>query len=160
MISTLAIVLAALYILIMYQRTMTGPVPPEVAGQGHRSEWPGAARHGPAGAADPGLGVFPKPMLAIIEPTDQATMQHVGVTDPPPRVERGGRPLMSALMLLPLEITAPTIDYGLLAPVLIIFAGACLGVLVEALVPRDAAPALCSWSSPLSPSRRPGHHGC
>ena len=39
--------------------------------------------------------------------------------------------------LLPMEITAPTIEYGLLAPVLIIFAGACLGVLAEAVVPRE-----------------------
>jgi NADH-quinone oxidoreductase subunit M len=38
------------------------------------------------------LGVFPKPMLSIIEPATQATMQHVGVTDPEPRVSaEGGR---------------------------------------------------------------------
>ena len=38
------------------------------------------------------LGVFPKPMLAIIEPAVAATMQHVGVTDPQPRVSaEGGR---------------------------------------------------------------------
>ena len=36
-----------------------------------------------------------------------------------------------------MEITAPVIEYGLLMPVILIFAGACLGVLVEALVPRD-----------------------
>ncbi len=35
-----------------------------------------------------------------------------------------------------LEIAAPTIEYGLLGPVLIVFVGACLGVLIEALVPR------------------------
>ena len=39
--------------------------------------------------------------------------------------------------LLPMEINAPTIEYGLLAPVLVIFAGACLGVLAEAVVPRE-----------------------
>src|SRR4029434_3567084 len=39
--------------------------------------------------------------------------------------------------LLPMEITAPTIEYGLLAPVLVIFAAACLGVLAEAVVPRE-----------------------
>ncbi len=39
--------------------------------------------------------------------------------------------------LNPLEITAPVIEYGLLMPFIVIFAGACLGVLVEALVPRD-----------------------
>jgi NADH-quinone oxidoreductase subunit N len=38
--------------------------------------------------------------------------------------------------LVPLEITAPTLEYGLLMPFLLLFAGACLGVLVEALVPR------------------------
>jgi NADH-quinone oxidoreductase subunit M len=38
------------------------------------------------------LGVFPKPLLAIIEPATQATMQHIGVTDPQPRVTaEGGR---------------------------------------------------------------------
>ena len=63
-------------------------------------------------------------------------MQHVGVTDPQPRVSRGGGPLMIA-SAVPLEITAPTIEYGLLAPVLLIFVGACLGVLAEALAPRE-----------------------
>ena len=36
----------------------------------------------------------------------------------------------------PLEITAPTIEYGLLSPVFLIFGAACVGVLVEALVTR------------------------
>ena len=44
---------------------------------------------------------------------------------------------MITLTLLPIEITAPKIEYGLLAPVLVIFAGACLGVLAEALAPRE-----------------------
>jgi NADH-quinone oxidoreductase subunit N len=44
---------------------------------------------------------------------------------------------MSISALLPMEITAPTIEYGLLAPVLIVFAGACLGVLAEAVVRRE-----------------------
>src|SRR3712207_4750796 len=38
--------------------------------------------------------------------------------------------------MLPFEITAPTIEYGLLTPVFVIFGAACLGVLAEALVPR------------------------
>ena len=38
------------------------------------------------------LGVFPKPMLDVIEPAIQASMADVGVTDPPPRVTaEGGR---------------------------------------------------------------------
>ena len=44
---------------------------------------------------------------------------------------------MIAVMLMPMEITAPNIEYGLLAPVLLIFAGACVGVLAEAVAPRE-----------------------
>ena len=35
-----------------------------------------------------------------------------------------------------LEITAPDLDYRLLMPFILVFAVACLGFLVEALVPR------------------------
>src|SRR6185295_16429363 len=45
---------------------------------------------------------------------------------------------MIAVMLMPMEITAPNIEYGLLAPVLLIFAGACVGVLAEAVAPRES----------------------
>ncbi len=91
-ISTLAIVLAALYILIMYQRTMTGPIPDEV--RERVSELNGRERlaMAPLVVLILLLGVFPKPMLSIIEPSTQTTMQHVGVTDPEPRVSaEGGR---------------------------------------------------------------------
>ncbi len=44
---------------------------------------------------------------------------------------------MIAMVKVSLEITAPNIEYGLLAPVLLIFGGACLGVLAEALAPRE-----------------------
>jgi NADH-quinone oxidoreductase subunit N len=36
-----------------------------------------------------------------------------------------------------LQIPAPQLDYGLLSPVLIIFGGACVGVLVEAVLTRE-----------------------
>jgi NADH-quinone oxidoreductase subunit M len=91
-ISTLAIVLAALYILIMYQRTMTGPVPDEV--QEKVTEINGRERlaMAPLVLLILLLGLYPKPLLSIIEPSTQATMQHVGVTDPQPRVSaEGGR---------------------------------------------------------------------
>ena len=91
-VSTLAIVLAALYILLMYQRTMTGPVTAGRRAHDHRRP----ERAGAAGAWRPlvililVLGFFPKPMLDIIEPAVQATMQHVGVTDPEPWVTAEG----------------------------------------------------------------------
>ena len=80
------------------------------------------------------LGVFPKPMLDVIEPTIVASMADIGVADPPPRVT--ARRAVVGTPMTPLEIAAPVIEYGLLAPVLVIFGAACVGVLVEALVPR------------------------
>jgi NADH-quinone oxidoreductase subunit M len=91
-ISTLAIVLAALYILIMYQRTMTGPVTPEVRERVTEVNGRERLAMAPLVLLILLLGFFPKPLLAIIEPATQATMQHVGVTDPQPRVSaEGGR---------------------------------------------------------------------
>jgi NADH-quinone oxidoreductase subunit M len=92
-ISTVAIVLAALYILIAYQRTMTGPVRPAVEQSaftdlGVRERTAVA----PLVVLIVVLGVFPKPMLTVIEPAVAAAMQHVGVSDPQPRVAaEGGR---------------------------------------------------------------------
>src|SRR4030095_1082561 len=74
-ISTLAIVLAALYILIMYQRTMTRPIPDEV---GERvTELNGRERlaMAPLVVLILLLGVFPKPMLSIIETANQTNKQ-------------------------------------------------------------------------------------
>jgi NADH-quinone oxidoreductase subunit M len=90
-VSTLAIVLAALYILIMYQRTMTGPVTPEVE-RTVTTDLNGRERLAlvPLVLLILVLGVFPKPMLSVIEPSVRATMTHVGVTDPPPKVSVEG----------------------------------------------------------------------
>jgi NADH-quinone oxidoreductase subunit M len=91
-ISTLAIVLAALYILIMYQRTMTGPVAPKVAETVDDLSGRERLAMVPLVLLIIALGVFPKPMLDVIEPAVQATMQQVGVSDPQPRVSaEGGR---------------------------------------------------------------------
>jgi NADH-quinone oxidoreductase subunit M len=91
-ISALAIVLAALYILIMYQRTMTGPVPDEVQEKVNEINGRERLAMAPLVLLILLLGIYPKPLLSIIEPSTQATMQHVGVTDPQPRVSaEGGR---------------------------------------------------------------------
>jgi NADH-quinone oxidoreductase subunit M len=92
-VSTLAIVLAALYILLMYQRTMTGPVTPDVE-RTITDDLDGRERLAlaPLVILILLLGVFPKPMLDIIEPSVETTMQHVGVSDPQPWVTaEGGR---------------------------------------------------------------------
>ncbi|SDS91149.1 NADH-quinone oxidoreductase subunit NuoN [Microlunatus soli] len=44
---------------------------------------------------------------------------------------------MTALQIPALQIPAPDLQYGLLLPFMVIFAAACLGVLVEALAPRS-----------------------
>jgi NADH-quinone oxidoreductase subunit M len=91
-VSTLAIVLAALYILIMYQRTMTGAVRPERPVRVRDATTRERLAMAPLVLLIVVLGVFPKPMLDVIEPAVSGLMQHVGVTDPQPRITaEGGR---------------------------------------------------------------------
>jgi NADH-quinone oxidoreductase subunit M len=91
-ISTLAIVLAALYILIMYQRIMTGPVTVDVERTVTDANGRERLAFAPLVILIIVLGVFPKPMLTVIDPAVAATMQRVGVTDPEPKVlAEGGR---------------------------------------------------------------------
>jgi NADH-quinone oxidoreductase subunit M len=92
-VSTLAIVLAALYILIMYQRTMTGPLNPRLEAE-PVDDLSGRERLAvvPLVLLILALGVFPRPMLDAINPAVEATMSLVGVSDPQPRVTaEGGR---------------------------------------------------------------------
>ena len=83
-----AIVLAAIYILWMYQRTMTGPVGEGVAGLRDLN-----VRE--VGALAPlvllivVLGFFPKPLLAVINPAVDYTMSQVGTENPQPSVTEG-----------------------------------------------------------------------
>jgi NADH-quinone oxidoreductase subunit M len=83
--AVLGIILAAIYILLMYQRTMTGPPRPEVAGMRDLN-----ARE--IGALAPlallivVLGFFPQPLTDIIGPAVGDTLTQVGVHDPAPDV--------------------------------------------------------------------------
>ncbi len=83
------IVLAAIYILWMYQRTMTGPEPvAQLPGVGDLN-----ARE--VGAVAPLLigllvfGFYPMPVLNVINPYVEDTLVQVGVTDPGPTVPPG-----------------------------------------------------------------------
>jgi NADH-quinone oxidoreductase subunit M len=82
--ATAGIILAAIYILWMYQRTMTGPVRAEVADMPDlrpRELW----AVGPLVALLIVFGVYPKPLLDLINPAVHDTLSHVHVTDPVPQ---------------------------------------------------------------------------
>lgn len=79
------IVLAAIYILLMYQRTMTGPVRTEVAGMrdlGTRE----LVAVAPVLVLIVVLGFFPKPLLSVINPAVEHTLSQVDKHDPAPAV--------------------------------------------------------------------------
>jgi NADH-quinone oxidoreductase subunit M len=81
--ATVGIILAAIYILWMYQRTMTGPVRPELAEMPDlkaRELWAVA----PLIALIIVLGVYPKPVLDIINPAVNQTLVQVHSPDPRP----------------------------------------------------------------------------
>jgi NADH-quinone oxidoreductase subunit M len=84
-VATLGIVLAALYILLTYQRMFTGPAREYAAGWkdlSAREAWVVA----PLIAVIIALGFFPKPVLDVVNPAVSRTMQQVKVTDPAPGV--------------------------------------------------------------------------
>lgn len=85
-IATIGIVLAALYTLVLYQRTMTGPVKEEV-----RTMPDLRLREvlvvAPLIALLIGLGVYPKVLTDIVNPAVEHTMSDVKLTDPAPEVE-------------------------------------------------------------------------
>ncbi len=81
--ATVGIILAAIYILWMYQRTMTGPVREQVAGMPDlkaRELW----AVGPLILLIIVLGVYPKPALDIINPAVSKTLAGVHSSDPVP----------------------------------------------------------------------------
>jgi NADH-quinone oxidoreductase subunit M len=81
--ATAGIILASIYILWMYQRTMTGPVADSVAEMKDlrpRELWAVV----PLIALIIAMGVYPKPVLDVINPAVRSTMSQVQVTDPVP----------------------------------------------------------------------------
>jgi NADH-quinone oxidoreductase subunit M len=84
-VATVGIVLAALYILLLVQRTMQGPAIDKVKAFRDltgREAWAVA----PLLALVIFLGVYPKPVLDVITPAVQRTMQDAHQTDPAPTV--------------------------------------------------------------------------
>ena len=87
---TLGTVLAAVYVLRMYLRTMTGPVTDQV--ETHVTtdlSLREKAVVAPLIALLLLFGFFPKPLLSVADESARGTMVSVGVTDPAPQVEEG-----------------------------------------------------------------------
>ena len=88
-IATVGMILAALYILLMYQRTMHGPLNPalpKMRDLSRRETFVIA----PMVVLIIALGFYPKPVLDVINPAVKATLSDVGVTDPAPTANSGG----------------------------------------------------------------------
>lgn len=81
-----SVILAALYMLVMYQRTMTGPTPDSVSKMRDLSAREVVAV-APLIVLILGLGLFPKPAIDVISPAVESTMSQVGVTDPEPTLD-------------------------------------------------------------------------
>ncbi|MFF7812289.1 NADH-quinone oxidoreductase subunit M [Streptomyces roseolus] len=84
-VATTGIVLAALYVLVLYQRTMTGPVKEEVRSMPDLRPRE-LAVVAPLIALLLFLGVFPKPLTDVVNPAVRHTMSDVQRTDPQPEV--------------------------------------------------------------------------
>ena len=82
-ISTIAMVLAALYILLAYQRVFTGPATPQVE-QTVTTDLGGRERAvaGVLVALLLFFGFYPKPVTDVLSTSTQDTMSQIGMTDP------------------------------------------------------------------------------
>lgn len=80
---TAGIILAALYILLMYKRMMTGPTP-ELAEPVPDWNLREKIVVAPLIVAFLFLGFYPKPALDVLNPAVSTTLQFVGVSDPAP----------------------------------------------------------------------------
>jgi len=81
---TTGIILAALYVLLLYQRTMQGPVGDRVAAFKDLKLRETLAI-APLVVLIVALGIYPKPIIDIINPAVKFTMHDVGQTDPQPQ---------------------------------------------------------------------------
>jgi len=84
-VATLGIVLAALYVLWLYQRTMTGPANDDVRAMRDLDSREVLAI-APLIVLVVLLGFYPKPALDVINPAVDDPQQQMGVADPEPAV--------------------------------------------------------------------------
>lgn len=86
----IGVVLAAVYVLTMYQRTMTGPLAPEVASH-FKQDLTGRERAVlvPLVLLLLVFGFFPKPMFDVVDDAAGRAMSGAGASDPAPQIEEG-----------------------------------------------------------------------
>ncbi|QDO87729.1 NADH-quinone oxidoreductase subunit M [Ornithinimicrobium ciconiae] len=84
------VILAALYILLWYQKIATGPKPEAVAASTRDMTMREKFVVAPLIAAFLVLGFYPQPVIDLLEPAVTSTLQHVGITDPTPTVAAEG----------------------------------------------------------------------
>ncbi|TFJ95367.1 homeobox protein SEBOX [Platysternon megacephalum] len=89
--ATLAVVLAAIYILRMYQRTMTGPLRDEVRDQSSDLSVKERFIFAPIMVVIFVLGFVPTLALRVVEPTATEVLKHASVTDLPAQAGKDGK---------------------------------------------------------------------
>ncbi|TAL13864.1 MAG: NADH-quinone oxidoreductase subunit M, partial [Frankiales bacterium] len=89
--AAIGVIFAALYILLMFQRTMQGPLrlPAGVGSRIRDLNGREVLAVAPLIALMIFLGFYPKPLTDVITPAVNATMQDAGVSDPEPTQGRG-----------------------------------------------------------------------
>jgi NADH-quinone oxidoreductase subunit M len=90
-IATLGIVITAAYVLRLYQKSMTGPLKPELEGMKDLRGREVTALM-PIAVLTIVLGIFPAPLLNVINPAVDRVMTSIGATDPEPTVRTAGLP--------------------------------------------------------------------
>ncbi|HEV2892042.1 MAG TPA: NADH-quinone oxidoreductase subunit M [Frankiaceae bacterium] len=88
-VATLGIVLAALYILIAYQRTMTGPITNDATRQMPDLDLREKVVIAPVLMLILGLGVYPRPVLDLVNPAVDRMLDRVERHEPAPTLDRG-----------------------------------------------------------------------
>jgi NADH-quinone oxidoreductase subunit M len=84
-VATAGIILAAIYVLYLYQRAFQGPVREDKVGKFRDLNPREIAAVAPMIALIIFLGIYPKPVLDVINPAVKATLSNVHKTDPTPQ---------------------------------------------------------------------------
>ncbi|WP_153396789.1 NADH-quinone oxidoreductase subunit M [Ornithinicoccus halotolerans] len=93
-IAALGVILAAVYILLWYKKVATGPLPeahPAGAATARDMSMREKVVVAPLIAAFLALGFYPRPVIDLLEPAIQSTLQEVGVSEPVPAAEGSDR---------------------------------------------------------------------